>query len=150
MRTVLLLVIVLIVGAQFVPVTRDNPPVAADFDGDAAVKAVLKESCYNCHSNETTWPWYSRIAPVSWLVASDVSEAREKLNFSDWGLMAVENQAHASREMWKEVEKGEMPLTVYLLMHSEAELSEADKAVIRDWAGGTAGQTTEPMEEAGE
>ena len=149
-RLILTLLVVAVVVAQFVPVTRDNPPVGADFDGDAAVKAVLKKSCYDCHSNETVWPWYSYVAPVSWLVASDVTEAREKLNFSDWGQMSPENQAHASREVWKEIEKGEMPLGMYLLMHSEAVPTEADKVVIQNWAGGTAGQTAEPMEEAGE
>ena len=149
-RLILTLLVVAVVVAQFVPVTRDNPPVGADFDGDAAVKAVLKKSCYDCHSNETVWPWYSYVAPVSWLVASDVTEAREKLNFSDWGQMSPENQAHASREVWKEIEKGEMPLGMYLLMHSEAVLTEADKVVIQNWAGGTAGQTTEPTDEAGE
>ena len=150
MRLVLPAIIVAIIVAQLVPVTRDNPPIQADFDDNPAVKRVLMKSCYDCHSNESVWPWYSYVAPVSWLVASDVTEAREKLNFSDWGQMSPENQAHASREVWKEIEKGEMPLGMYLLMHSEAVPTEADKVVIQNWAGGTAGQTAEPMEEAGE
>jgi uncharacterized membrane protein len=148
-RLILTILLIAVVVAQFVPVTRDNPAVRADFDGDASVKAVLKKSCYDCHSNETAWPWYSYVAPVSWLVASDVTEAREKLNFSEWGLLTSENQAHARREVWKEVEKGEMPLGKYLLMHSDAVPTDEDKAVIQDWAKG-AGQAVEPTEEAGD
>jgi hypothetical protein len=152
-KFVLIIVIVAVVVAQFVPVTRDNPPVTADFNGDAAVKAVLKKSCYDCHSNESVWPWYSYVAPTSWLVASDVTEARDKLNFSNWGLMPVEEQEHAARQVWKEVDRGDMPLGMYLVMHSDAKPTDADKAVLQAWAGGTksgAVQSAVPEEEAGE
>jgi hypothetical protein len=134
-RFIFIIVVIGIVVAQFVPVTRDNPPVAADFDGDPTVKGVLKKSCYDCHSNETIWPWYSYVAPMSWLVASDVEEARQKLNFSDWGTMPPEKQAHAADEMWEEVEKREMPLAVYLLAHSDAKMSDADRAILKTWSG---------------
>jgi hypothetical protein len=83
-------------------------------------------------------------------VASDVDEARHKLNFSDWGLMSSEKRARVAEAVWEEVEKGDMPLSQYLLMHSDAKPTDADKVVLRDWAGGSAEQKTEPMEEAGE
>ena len=146
-RLILTILLVTIVVAQFVPVTRDNPPAMADFDGAAAVKQVLKKSCYDCHSNETIWPWYSYVAPASWLVASDVDEARHKLNFSDWGLMTAEKQARVAEAVWEEVEKGDMPLSQYLLMHSDAKPTDADKAVLRDWAGGGTGHADEVEEE---
>ncbi|MEW5795945.1 MAG: heme-binding domain-containing protein [Candidatus Zixiibacteriota bacterium] len=130
------LVLILVVAAQFVPVARDNPAVLADFDDRPGVRLVLKRCCYDCHSNESVWPWYSFIAPVSWLVASDVHEAREKLNFSEWGLMADDKRRHALEEIWKEVEEGEMPLRIYLVMHSEARLSDQDMAILHEWTGG--------------
>ena len=139
MRTVLLLVIVLIVGAQFVPVTRDNPPVAADFDGDAAVKAVLKESCYNCHSNETTWPWYSRIAPVGWVIWYDVTEGRQRLNFSDWDQHAGEDLIDPndpfppktlSERITQVIHNGRMPPGTYRLMNPDARLSASQKEAL--------------------
>ena len=147
LRVILIILVVAIVVAQFVPVTRDNPPVGADFDGAVAVKQILKKSCYDCHSSETIWPWYSYVAPVSWLVASDVSEARQKFSFSDWGLMSPEKQARVAEAVWDEVEKGEMPLGAYLIMHSDAKLTDADRVVLRDWAGGGQKQTSERVEE---
>ena len=146
-RVILIIFVLAIVVAQFVPVTRDNPPVGADFDGAVAVKQVLKKSCYDCHSNETVWPWYSYVAPASWLVASDVSEARKKLDLSDWGLMPSEKQARVAEAVWEEVAKGDMPLSQYLLMHSDAKPTDADKAVLRDWAGGGTTQPSEAEEE---
>jgi hypothetical protein len=141
LRLFLIVLLAAIVVAQFVPVTRDNPPVESDFDGTLAVKQVLEKSCYDCHSNETIWPWYSYVAPVSWLVASDVSEARQVFSFSDWGSMSPEKQARIAEAAWDEVEKGDMPLSQYLLMHSDAKLTDADKAILHDWAGGG---TTQP------
>jgi len=147
LRLILVVVVVAIVVAQFVPVTRDNPPVSADFDGAVAVKQVLKKSCYDCHSNETVWPWYSYVAPGSWLVVSDVDEARRKLNFSDWGSMSTEKRTRVAEAVWEEVDKGDMPLSQYLLMHSDAKPTEADKAVLRDWAGGGKAGESERGEE---
>ena len=147
LRVILIIFVLAIVVAQFVPVTRDNPPVGADFDGAVAVEQVLKKSCYDCHSNETIWPWYSYVAPASWLVASDVSEARKKLDLSDWGLMPSEKQARVAEAVWEEVAKGDMPLSQYLLMHSDAKPTDADKAVLRDWAGGGTTQPSEAEEE---
>lgn len=136
-RTVLVLVLalaVILVAIQLVPVDRTNPAVVADFDGPPAVKAVLETSCYDCHSHETSWPWYSRIAPFSWLVAHDVEEARDHLNFSQWGNLDAKRREKLTEEMWEEVEEGEMPLKMYLLAHPDARLSEAGKATLRDWS----------------
>jgi len=148
LRLILTILVIAIIAAQFIPVTRDNPPVKADFNGAAAVKAVLKKSCYDCHSNQTVWPWYSQVAPMSWLVASDVHEARQKLNFSEWGMMPPAKHSRAAEEAWEEVEKGEMPMAVYLIMHSGAKSTEADKAVIREWAEGSAAVDTTQLSES--
>lgn len=150
-RLILWLLVVLLVvfaGIQFVPVSRTNPPVVADFNGPPEVKAVLKRSCYDCHSNETRWPWYAYVAPVSWLVAGDVEEAREHLNFSAWGRLSAKERLDLREECYEEVAKGNMPLGTYLWLHPDARLSDADKEVLRRWAGVEAkGRTGEEEEE---
>ena len=133
------LIVIGVIGAvllaiQLVPVERSNPPVVADFDGPAEVEAVLRASCYDCHSNETAWPWYSRVAPVSWLVAHDVEEGRSRLNLSSWSRQEPKRQAKLAEEIWEEVEKGEMPLRAYRLAHPGARLDEAGMATLRGWA----------------
>src|SRR6478672_7737844 len=85
-------------AAQIVPVTRVNPPVEGDLTAPADVKAVLRRACYDCHSNETVWPWYSHVAPVSWLVADDVNKGRRHWNFSTWNHLTPDRQAKAMRE----------------------------------------------------
>ena len=133
-RLALILVGVEIV-AQFIPVERSNPPSNAPLDAPAAVVDVLRQSCYDCHSNEVRWPWYSRVAPVSWLVAKDVREARAALNFSTWGSLSSAEQAELREECLEEVSEGEMPLWFYTPLHPEAKLTEEDLAVLRSWAG---------------
>ena len=129
----IILVLAVIIAIQFWPVTRTNPPVTSDIEAPQEVRAVLRAACYDCHSNETRWPWYSYIAPVSWLVAGDVAEGREHLNLSEWPADAGE-RAEAAKRMWKNVERGEMPLLAYRVAHGEARLSESQKDLIRNWA----------------
>lgn len=127
-------VVGLIVLIQFWPVERTNPRVSSDIQTPKEVEEVLRAACYDCHSNETRWPWYSHVAPVSWLIAHDVTEARDRFNLSEWGSVPAEERQVLVRQMWKEVEKGGMPLPVYRIMHPEARLSENQKSVLRDWA----------------
>ncbi|MCU0235233.1 MAG: heme-binding domain-containing protein [Thermoanaerobaculales bacterium] len=126
---------------QLVPVERSNPPVAADIEVPEDVRSVLRASCYDCHSHETRWPWYSRVAPVSWLVARDVEEARGRLNFSLWGGYEAKRQQRLAEEIWEEVAKGEMPLPIYLLAHPDARLSPGDREVLRSWSAAAAGDS---------
>ena len=128
-----LAVLALLVLLQFVPVDRENPPVPGDFDGPPAVRDILVRSCYDCHSNLTRWPWYSRVAPISFLVAHDVEEGRSKLNFSQWGTYGQAERAHQVAEIQEVIEEGEMPLPIYLLMHGEAKLSGGDLQTLRGW-----------------
>jgi len=127
----------LFVAIQFVPINTTNPPVEADLNAPTEVKAILERSCYDCHSNQTRWPWYSRVAPVSWLMAHDVTEGREHINFSEWHRLRTKDQVEAMEEMWEEVKEGEMPLWFYLPMHPEARISQADRAVLQSWAEGS-------------
>lgn len=124
----------LLVAIQLVPVERTNPPVDGDIVAPPGVKAVLKRACYDCHSNETNWPWYSRIAPISWMVARDVREARAELNFSTWNRYSVKEQASKLSESWETVAEGDMPLRFYIVPHRGARLSDHDRALLQRWA----------------
>jgi len=132
---ILLLIFVLLVVVQLIPVERSNPPVTAEILAPAEVMPLLRRACYDCHSHETVWPWYSRYAPLSWLVAHDVSEAREHLNFSLWGELPAHKQAKLMKEIGEEVSEGGMPPFIYLPAHPEARLTDGEKTLLLDWAG---------------
>jgi hypothetical protein len=109
---------------QLVPYGRNhtNPPVSGEPAWDAfETRALAKQACFDCHSNETEWPAYARIAPVSWLVQHDVDEGRAALNFSEWTRPQKE-----AKEAAKEVQEGEMPPAAYKLVHAHARLSPGD------------------------
>ncbi len=118
---------------QLISVDRSNPPVTSDLDAPVEVKAILKRSCYDCHSNEVNWPWYSYIAPVSWLVAHDVKEGREELNFSEWSKHSGDSEM--KEEIIEEIAEGEMPLPIYLITHPKASVSKPELTVLKQWAG---------------
>jgi hypothetical protein len=119
---------------QIVPSHRDNPPVETEVAAPAPVRAVLRRACYDCHSNETAWPWYSRVAPVSWLLGRDVREGRREVNFSTWNRNDAKRQARKWKEIQEQIEKGEMPPWIYTAVHGEARLSDADRQALLDWA----------------
>ncbi len=119
---------------QVVPVDRENPPVESEIPADEEVRAILRRSCYDCHSNETVWPWYSRIAPVSWLLARDVKEGREAMNFSTWNRYDEKERREMLKDSWDTVEDDEMPPPQYLPPHPEARLSAGDEEILREWS----------------
>jgi hypothetical protein len=135
LKIALIIVAVILIAIQFIPVRRTNPPVTANLDAPMQVVSVFKKSCYNCHSNETEWPWYSNIAPVSWLIASDVKDGRSHLNFSNWEDFSRKDIVKMKEEIWEEIEKGKMPLSKYIFMHPEVELNQKEKDLIKEWAG---------------
>ncbi|MCF8242258.1 MAG: heme-binding domain-containing protein [Melioribacteraceae bacterium] len=130
---VIIVVVIAVLGIQFIPVDRTNPPVENEITAPAHVMNVIKTSCYDCHSNETNWLWYSYVAPSSWFVADHVAEGREHLNFSDWYSYEPKKQKKLMEEIWEEVEEGEMPLASYTFMHPKAALNDSQKIVIREW-----------------
>lgn len=119
--------------AQFVPVDRSNPPVTADFDGPPEIRAVLRAKCYDCHSHETTWPWYSWVAPMSWGVSDHVRDGRRELNFSQWGEYSASKQEDKIGEIYDEVFDGYMPLPSYLLIHPETKVTPEELALFERW-----------------
>ena len=131
---IVLAVVIVLVGIQFIPVNRSNPPVEEEVPASLEVKAMLKRACYDCHSNETIWPGYSQVAPVSWLLAWDVGEGREELNFSTWNRYSQKKRGKIMKEIWEEVQEGEMPPWFYLPLHPDARLSDSDRSLLRAWA----------------
>ena len=126
------LVVVMIVGflaIQLVPYGKDhqNPPVVLEPKWDSPqTRELVKRACFDCHSNESVWPWYSNIAPVSWLVQHDVDEARRQLNFSN--MRNVRKLSEAADN----VRAGKMPEAKYLIMHPDARLTAEEKKQLVD------------------
>jgi hypothetical protein len=120
------ILLIVLIGIQFVPAERTNPQIEDEVEWDASeTRELAQRACFDCHSNETEWPWYSYIAPISWRVTEHVRHGREHLNFSEW------NRPNEDLEEIKEmVEEGKMPLWDYLLMHSDAKLSDEEKAAL--------------------
>ena len=109
LKIVLLFIGVLCIGIQFVPVQRTNPPITGEIKAPAEVMHILRKACYDCHSNETVWPWYSYIAPISWTVESDVKAGRSDLNFSEWSDYSPMKQDFKQAVKWfrKAAEQGD-------------------------------------------
>lgn len=131
LRFAILAIVVLLVLIQLVPYGRahTNPPVVQEPAWDSpATRALAKRACFDCHSNETAWPWYTNVAPVSWMIQRHVDEGRQKLNFSDWG----NSRERELDEIAEVILEGEMPLPNYLPMHPEARLTPAEKQALID------------------
>ncbi|APF17230.1 cytochrome c [Caldithrix abyssi DSM 13497] len=125
-RNILIILAFIIIGIQLVPYGRDhdNPPVVREPNWDSPkTRALFFRACADCHSNQTQWPWYSHIAPVSWLVQYDVNEGREHFNVSMWGVQ----KRNEGDEAAEELTEGEMPLWFYVILHPKARLSEGEK-----------------------
>ncbi len=124
---------------QFVRIDKSVPDYEKSEDiivatnPSAAVAAILKTTCYDCHSFESKYPWYSNIAPVSFFLKKHINEGREELNFSIWSTYSLKRKVHKLEEMKEMVSEGEMPLDSYLIMHSEAALSDSSKEKLLEW-----------------
>ncbi len=142
LRKVFLWALAVVVLIQFVPYghTHTNPPETKQPAWNSpATQALFHRTCFNCHSNETVWPWYSHVAPMSWLVQNDVNGGRSHLDFSEWD----HPQRHA-KDVAAEVQQGDMPPWFYLPMHPEARLTAADKQALIDGAGKSLGPQAPP------
>ena len=120
--------IVLLLGLQLLPLGRmhTNPPVTAEpVWPDSTTRDLAVRACYDCHSNETTWPWYSNVAPISWMVQNHVQEGRALLNFSEW-----DRPQRGIREAGEVIQEGEMPPGYYRMIHRSAVLSPPEAAVL--------------------
>jgi len=125
-KTIAVAVVALAVGIQFIPYGKDhtNPPLMSEPQWDSPrTQELFNRACADCHSHETKYPWYSNIAPVSWLVMHDIDEGREHFNVSMWGIQKKNEGDDAA----KEVREGEMPMWFYTIPHPEARLSDSEK-----------------------
>jgi len=139
-------VVALLIGIQFIPLAgvKTNPPVLAEPQWDSQeTRALAVRACYDCHSNETIWPWYSNVAPVSWSIIRHTNEGRDYLNFSEWN--RVQEEAEEAAET---VLDGSMPLRVYLITHGDARLSEQEKTLLAQGLQRTLGGELEQDSEA--
>ena len=142
MKKIILSLIAIFVVIQFIPYGKNhtNPKVIAEPKWDSPkTKEIFMRSCGDCHSNETKWPVYSNIAPISWAVYHHVVEGREHFNISMWG----HQKKNEAKDAVEEIEEGEMPLQSYLLAHPEAKLSEKDKKILIEGLKKTFGEEKE-------
>jgi hypothetical protein len=144
-QTLLGIVGLVVIGLviQLIPYGHDhtNPQIVQEPNWNSPeTRAIAKRACFDCHSNETVWPWYSNVAPVSWLIYRDVSNGREHLNFSEWdvhpsmpeGEGEGEEHQHGPEVITEVLESGEMPPATYLLLHPEARLTDQEMQVLID------------------
>jgi len=128
------------IAIQFVPnkLPQNNDDLSNDISQHTStgedVKLILQRSCYDCHSNQTKYPWYSYVAPVSWLIAKDTRHGREELNFSDWNALSKRKKIKALNDMSEEVEEKKMPLDIYTLVHKDAKLSDDEIILLLNWS----------------
>ncbi len=115
------------------PASNPNEHITAKLAVHPEVAATLQRACSDCHSNNTVWPWYSKVAPASWLVANDVKQGRNELNFSIWAKYSTEEQQELLGKMCKEVKEGEMPDSLYAIAHPKARLSSGDRQAFCSW-----------------
>jgi uncharacterized membrane protein len=139
LKRAFLLLLVLLALAQLVRFDRINPTIdrAKTIEATTAVPPeiheILKRSCNDCHSNETIWPWYSRIAPVSWMIALDVQGGRGEINFSEWGGYTTTNRADKLKEICSWVRRGAMPDTKYTIIHRSARMTDEQRNGVCTW-----------------
>jgi hypothetical protein len=149
----LITLVALVVAAQAVRPARTNPPVdpqkeiTAHMQVDPAVMATLSRACNDCHSNRTEWPWYSNVAPVSWLVAHDVNDGREELNFSEWGASKEKEPGKLLGKICPEVTEGEMPMATYTLIHPQAKLTREEVQNVCRWTNSIASNVSSPAKD---
>jgi hypothetical protein len=127
------ILVVVFVCLQFIRPELTNPPVTAELQAPPEVKRVLKNSCYNCHSNETKLPWFDKVVPAYWVVTSDVTKARKHLNFSEIGKLPAAQQKASLFEAVNMIQLGAMPLPAYLRVHPDAKITADQLAVLRNY-----------------
>ena len=134
-----LIVALIVIGLQFTSPNHINPPVdetkslQATTTVPADISALFARSCDDCHTSKTNWRWYTYVAPVSWFTVGHVNEGRQELNFSEWGTYNERKKGTRLRAICQQVEKGDMPLASYALVHREVKLSPDQVQAICDW-----------------
>ncbi|MCB0707540.1 MAG: heme-binding domain-containing protein [Saprospiraceae bacterium] len=140
-RRILLGLLAALVIIQLIPVDRSIPELDGREDlfsivpASAEIATLVKESCYDCHSYKSEYPWYSKVAPVSWWIQNHINEGRRHLNFSVWGSYPEKKADHKLEECVDELKEGKMPLPSFVRMHPEADLTDTQRADLVAWFG---------------
>ncbi|MGE4383848.1 MAG: heme-binding domain-containing protein [Arcobacter sp.] len=136
MKRTLLIFLIIFIVMQFIQTDKTNPKVDKNIEikANAEVMKIFKTACYDCHSNETVYPWYSNIAPFSWVVSNHINEGRKALNFSTWENYSDEEKKEHLKDIYRTV-YASMPLQSYLWIHDDAILTKEQRTLIRDWTG---------------
>lgn len=139
MKKILLIVVLLFVAIQFIPVAHNenkeatNKSIEQVHHVPEAVLTTLKTSCYDCHSNQTHYPWYAKIQPVAFWIGDHIEEGKDELNFSKFGDYSLRRQFHKLEEISEQIEENEMPLKSYTVIHGNAVLSDIQKKEMKEW-----------------
>ncbi len=158
LRIALNLALLAFIGIQFVQPDKNNTDVLSRNDISQvvhmpdSVTQLLKIACYDCHSNNTNYPWYTNIQPIGWWMKDHIDEGKQELNFNEFaaiqpkkGKTALQRQIHKLEEIKESVEEGYMPLNSYLWIHTDAKLSHKQKKIIMDWADSSRKSLTLPI-----
>lgn len=138
MKKILLAILAVVVLIQFIRPEKNNSQnysndISKVVDVPIEVQEILKTSCNDCHSNNTVYPWYSEIAPISWYLASHVNEGKEHLNFSEWTVYNENQKSHIIKDIEEELEEQKMPLKSYLIIHKDAKMTEDQYNTLLNW-----------------
>lgn len=139
LKIALLLLLVAFIGVQFVPTQRNESEMMQKTDfllvnhTPKNIGKILKESCYDCHSNNTNYPWYNKIQPVKWFLENHIKEGKDELNFNTWDELTDRRKKSKLKAMINQVKDDEMPLSSYTLIHRDAILSDSDKNAIENY-----------------
>ena len=150
LKKVLIGLIVVLVIIQFIHPAKNlsntvsAKDIAVMYPMPDSVHQILQKACYDCHSNNTRYPWYNNIQPVAWWLNHHVDEGKDELNFSEFGELPIAKQAKKLKKVTKEVQKGGMPLDSYTWIHKDAILTDEEKNRIIDWANNLSQQIAEP------
>lgn len=138
-KTLALIIVLVFVIIQFFGVEKNNNPIASKnaieehYSVPPKIQQLLKTSCYDCHSNNTTYPWYSNLQPVKWWLDDHIRDGKKHLNFDEFNTYTIKKKLHKLDEVVETINKDEMPLTSYTLIHSNAKLSATDKKEVEAW-----------------
>lgn len=139
MKKILFVILLILVAIQFITIDKTNPPVddSKDFitltNPPNDLGTVIKSACYDCHSHHTKYPWYSNVAPASWLIKEHINNGRNHLNFSVWTDYKEDKKNHKIEECIDMIKSGEMPMEGYVFFHEEAEINHEQKMQLINW-----------------
>lgn len=152
-KNIAIFLVFLLLAIQSIRIDKTTEPVNPETDfialtsANAEVANTLKIACYDCHSNQPTYPWYTNIAPVSWWIKHHINEGSHHLNFSIWGTYKEKRKNHKLDECVEMVEEGEMPMSSYTIMHEDAKLTDAQKLQLVEFFKAQKTVMAEPEEE---